>query len=490
MSASIYDRELQESTLFELFKTESYTDTVKALKVAQADIVAKLLTVKDGTWTKKRLKATQKLIDKEIAASYAGTLSTLQGELPGVADVTAKNVLLTKFNKVPTKTITQITSNQLQVQGYSATDLFGTISDNHARQLRVLVGAGVAQGKTSKTIANELISKNSKLSKGQLKNAIFTTVTEARSVVRHESYRELEKLGVITGYQYVATLDGRTTEYCRDHDGRNYWRKIDEIQSEINVHFNCRSVFTPLTKTTEDTTRASMAGQIPDENYSSWFARQDDSFQRSVLGKQKYEAYKEGSYKIGGLPDVLGKAMTVEAIGNTLAVTAISDLSKEALERWTTESASLRAGYYSDDIDPGLAGLFQTDPTYNGSMYRGLTFKPSDPNLSKFTNLSVGDTFTDIAPTSWSADRQVGVNFGSFRKEKILFVLEDGQGYDIQDYAIQKYKYQKEVLLRPSETLIVTKVEIMTESYYDIFDIYEEQNWIAGTYRIITLRRK
>lgn len=494
MANSLYDRNLQESTLFELFQSESYSDTVKALKLAQTEITNKLLTVKDGTWTKKRLTSIQKLIDKEIAASYAGTLKTLQGELPGIADITAKNVLTKSFNKVPTKLIDQITADDFNVQGYHAKELFGTISSNHARQLRVLVGSGVAQGKPTKTIVNELMVKNSKLSKGQLKNAVFTTITEGRARVRHESYKQLEKLGVITGYQYIATLDSHTSEYCRNHDHRKYMNKtIDEIQGEINTHFHCRSIFAPLTKSTEDTTRSSQFGPIPEEPYGSWFGKQIEAFQKTVLGNKKFDAYQKGDYKVGGLPDVVGKVMTVEAIASTMAAIGQEAINlQEALERWTTESASLRAGYYSDDIDPGMESLFGTAPTYDGTMYRGLTFKPSDPNLSKFGSegLNVGDTFTDIAPTSWSTDRQVGVNFGSFRKEKILFVLEDGQGYDIQDYAIQKYKYQKEVLLRPSETLIVTKVEIMTENYYDIFDIYEEQNWKTGSYKIITLRRK
>jgi len=322
MAHSIYDRNLQESTLFELFESEAYSDTIKALKLAQAQIVAKLLTVKDGTWTKKRLTRIKKLIDKEIAASYAGTLKTLQAELPGIAEVTSKNVLLTKFDKVPEKTIATITASTFNVQGYSAKELFKTMSDNHARQLRVIVGAGVAQGKSSQTIARQLQAKNSKLSKARLKNAIFTTVTEARAATRHESYKQLEKLGVITGYQYVATLDGRTTEYCRDHDNRIYRKNIEEIQGEINTHFHCRSVFAPLTKSSNVSTRASQFGEVVDESYGQWFKKQSDSFQKSVLGKKKFEAYKAGSYKIGGLPDVVGKTMNVAAISSVLATSA------------------------------------------------------------------------------------------------------------------------------------------------------------------------
>lgn len=323
MANSLYDRNLQESTLFELFQSEALSDTLKALKLAQATITAEILAIEDNTWTKKRLTKVQKMINTEIAAAYAGLLPNLQGELPGLVEITMKNVLLTDFTSVPTKVISAITSKTFNVQGYDAQELFGTISENHARQLRVMVGAGVAQGKPSQKIVNDVMMKHSSLSKGQLRNAVFTTITEARAAARHESYSQMEKLGVITGYQYVATLDGRTTEYCRDHDGRMYKNKsINEIASEINVHFHCRSVFAPVTATSSHETRASMNGEIPDETYGSWFSRQPDHFQRKVLGAKKYEAYKAGSYKIGGLPDVVGQTLTAASIAATLSKTA------------------------------------------------------------------------------------------------------------------------------------------------------------------------
>jgi len=319
---SIYDRELQESTLFELFRSNAYSDTAKALQLAKQEIAQRILAIEGNTWTKKRLKAVQREIDQKIKAAYAGTLSTLQGELPGIAEVTAKNVLLGKFARVPTKVIDEITSGTFAVQGYEAKDLFKTLSDNHARQLRVIVGAGVAQGKTSQTIVSEIITKNSKLTRGQLKNAIFTTVTEARAHVRHDSYKKLEATGAIEGYQYVATLDSRTTEYCRNHDGRMYRKNIEEIQGEINVHFHCRSVFAPITKSSTATVRASTFGQVPDEPYSEWFKRQSDQFQKATLGSKKFAAYKAGDYKIGGLPDVVGKVMAIEGIAAALSRTA------------------------------------------------------------------------------------------------------------------------------------------------------------------------
>jgi len=320
--AYTYDRSLQEGTLFEMFEADAYTDTLKALKLAQQEIVMKILSIKGDTWTKRQLTEVRTLIDVEIAKAYTATLSTLQAELPAITSITAQNMLLTQFTKVPTAVLDAVTSNNFEVQGYTAKNLFKTTSDNHARQLRVLVASGVSQGKTTPTIINELIQKNSRLSKGQLKNAIFTTITEARAVSRYDSYDKMQKSGVIQGYEYVAALDSRTTEYCRNHDGRRYYKDIDEIQKYINVHFNCRSIFVPITKSTKIETRASQFGPVPNETYSKWFGRQNESFQRKTLGTNKFNLYKSGSYKIGGLVDATQRVLTLAAIKETLQKTA------------------------------------------------------------------------------------------------------------------------------------------------------------------------
>jgi SPP1 gp7 family putative phage head morphogenesis protein len=221
------------------------------------------------------------------------------------------------FYKVPTKVIDEITKSTRLIQGYEAKELFKVTSDNHARQLKVLVGAGVAQGMPASKIIQNIKQKSTKLTKGQLKTSVFTSITEARAVTRHDSYKKLESLGVVKGYEYVSTLDSRTSEYCRDHDGRKYYKEIDEIASEINVHFNCRSVFKPISS--KETTRASIDGPVPaNETYSEWFKRQPEDFQKTTLGSKKFKAYKSGAYKIGGLPDVRGTSLSLEKINETL----------------------------------------------------------------------------------------------------------------------------------------------------------------------------
>ena len=318
--SSYYDRILQESTLFELFESEAYSDTEKSLRIALVSINDQLMKVDGKTWTAKRLKDVQSSVNDEITKAYGGLFSTLNDETKDIGKLVASNM----NTKVPISTINEINTPKRLVQGYEAKNLFKVTQDNHARQLNVLIGSGVSQGKSVASMVRDIATKNSKLTKGQLKNAVFTSVTEARAAARHESFKKLEKSGVIDGYEYVAVLDSRTTEYCRDHDNLKYWKSIEDIQNKINVHWHCRSVFVPITKSTNVESRASQFGPVPNESYGEWFSKQSPDFQKATLGK-KYDSYKGGSYSVGGISDIA-------ATGVALSLAEISTLINQPTE--------------------------------------------------------------------------------------------------------------------------------------------------------------
>ena len=98
---------------------------------------------------------------------------------------------------------------------------------------------------------------------------------------------------------------------------RSFECTLNERQESFNVHFHCRSVFAPINE--EIGKRASTFGEVDGNiTYGKWFGMQDANFQRTTLGNKKYKAYKDGSYKIGGLTDVRGKNLSLNTIENTL----------------------------------------------------------------------------------------------------------------------------------------------------------------------------
>ena len=297
------DLNMKEQSLFEIYNSPAYNDTFIALKLADEKIQKAILKTK-GDWTKKKLNEIKAEINNEINKAYGGLFENMQTEVSAVSQVIA-GAYVSNYS-LPNSVIDDLINSNRQIQGYGFKELFDTTEANHARQLRVLLSSGVAQGQTALQIAREIGVKNSKLSKGQLKTNIYTTIADSRAVARHKSYEQLEKEDIIKGYIYDATLDGRTTIYCREHDQRKYYKPINEISHLINTHFNERSVFRPITETTQDSRRASQLGQVENQNYETWFKSQSKEFQKSTLENRRYSDFLNNKYKVKGLSDLNG----------------------------------------------------------------------------------------------------------------------------------------------------------------------------------------
>jgi len=305
-----YDLAFKEQTLFELLEAPSKTDIEKTLKLALHNIIDEIELTNDN-FTRKRLNELFALIVSEISPAYKQLFDDLQQDAVEASAIAYSAYL---GATLPKSTIEEIVNQNRLIQGYQFKDLIKATSDNHIRQLKRIVGAGVAQGKPSHEIIKDLRFKDSKLICHQLNNVVYTYISESRATTRHKAYKELN----IDCFEYVATLDSRTSEYCRNHDGRKYHKSIEEIQGEINVHFHCRSVFIPCVDTKHK--RASQFGEVDGSTtYGEWFKLQDEAFQKKVLGKKKFEAYKKGKYKVGGLSDVKGKELSLKDIKDTLA---------------------------------------------------------------------------------------------------------------------------------------------------------------------------
>ncbi|MEG1856410.1 MAG: phage head morphogenesis protein, partial [Acinetobacter sp.] len=58
--------------------------------------------------------------------------------------------------------------------------------------------------------------------------------------------------------------------------------------------------------------REGLVGQVnANTKFPTWFAKQDEAFQKSWLGDARYKLYKEGGYKIEKFLDPLGKEYTL-----------------------------------------------------------------------------------------------------------------------------------------------------------------------------------
>lgn len=315
---TIYDILLSNATLLELYRSKGLTDTQISLQNALG-LINKRIEKTQGKWTTQKLNAIKKLIQDEITKSYGGLYESIQDESTAIAQITYNSIVGASMSaSIPVALINDLTKSNRLIQGYEFKELFKLTQDNHARQLRVSLASAIGAGMTPTEITRELNKKNESLTRGQLATNVRTVIFDSANEASYKSYAKLEKDGFIDYYEYVAVLDSRTSEVCRNSDGRKFYMPIDEIpKGEIpSRHFNCRSKLVPANKySRQDGTRASQFGSVPaNENYSTWFSKQPASYQKSVLGNTKYNAYKSGVYKIQSLPDVVGKNIDLDKL--------------------------------------------------------------------------------------------------------------------------------------------------------------------------------
>ncbi|RZG63570.1 phage head morphogenesis protein, partial [Acinetobacter bouvetii] len=203
------------------------------------------------------------------------------------------------------------------------------IAANLRKKVEYVIRDGVSQGQTNQQIVQRIKGRKANDYKDGLlassRSSIERQVRTARSHISTATYIDTYKA---LGYEYVkviATLDGRTCKYCASIDGDVY--AIDDAtRPHFPVHPNNRTTYVPCGKDGEiaglrpfvmderkvkdmpKEERKHLIGQLDaNTSFKEFFEQSDEFFQRTWLGKSKYELYKKGEYSIDKFADPLNK---------------------------------------------------------------------------------------------------------------------------------------------------------------------------------------
>lgn len=190
--------------------------------------------------------------------------------------------------------------------------------------------SGYAEGRTTQQIITSI--KGSKTVKGasipksksNTERVVRTALNHVATTSRQRTYKENRSL--VVGYQWLSTLDSRTSPICRDRDLTVYYYK-DKFNPLPPAHDYCRSTTTPelndnnpLKQKKGDGTRASRGAkggkQVSDNlSYYDWLKKQPASFQDQALGKTKGLIFRNS-----GLTADEFKAVSVNQFGKPLTI--------------------------------------------------------------------------------------------------------------------------------------------------------------------------
>ena len=213
--------------------------------------------------------------------------------------------------------------------GQTVEKAFRGIAERQQQQLARHIRQGVFSGETTQQIARQMIGRLdfaqkgnvrqiaaaggdvTKLANYQVRTIVRTSINQVQNQASQAVYAANKK--VSPKYEYVATLDSRTSAICMRLDGREFEYNKGPTPPQ---HFNCRSTTVPvvdfdglqkkypsLEKPPASVldTRPSITGRVPQgTTYGNWLLQQDRDLQIKTLGSEgKVRIFKKAAKKEG-----------------------------------------------------------------------------------------------------------------------------------------------------------------------------------------------
>ncbi len=192
---------------------------------------------------------------------------------------------------------------------------------------------GVVQGSTTDEIVRSIRGTKAAgysdgildISRRSAQSIVRTAVSHVSNVAAQETWQENSH--VVKAWQFLATLDSRTTITCAGLSGRSFPLGQGPIPPR---HIRCRSVSIPVTKSFRELgvdadevpkgKRASMDGQVAgDTTFSSWLTAKGAATQDQILGKTRADLFRSGKLDLAQFIRNDGTVLTLEQLKSSHA---------------------------------------------------------------------------------------------------------------------------------------------------------------------------
>jgi len=202
------------------------------------------------------------------------------------------------------------------------------IGQNEKIRIEAIIRQGIAEGQSTKAIADTVLKEGYKVTKNQANGLVVTASTHVYSEADHQVYKMNEK--ALQGWQYVAVLDSRTTPLCSHLDGQIF--PISDTEHLPPRHWYCRSTTLPIVKSYEDLAKLEGVAQIRKRNlvgltpkevafydgqspmresYNEWLKRQPTEVQLRHLGDtKKLELFRGGQLTVDQFTKPTGESVS------------------------------------------------------------------------------------------------------------------------------------------------------------------------------------
>ena len=270
--------------------------------------------VDSGPWTTQLYRDTLKAAERvaanaweeyrpEFATMLGQTASTEAEWMVGVVrDASPIDLRLA----LPTATTLRASYLNRPIEGKFLADWFADETADTARRFTETINTGLAQGQSMRQMQSAF-RRQVEIKARHAETMVRTAVTHTSSSARRLVAAENEDV-IRDRWQFLATLDTRTSDTCKALDGRTF--EHDEGPYPP-VHPNCRSTVLILTKSIDEilgtkgaqdappAARASMNGRVPPgTTYPEWLRSQPAAVQDMALGRTRARLFRSGEVEI------------------------------------------------------------------------------------------------------------------------------------------------------------------------------------------------
>ena len=340
VNEALQDRAIRHALALNAYSRGLSDQIVRLLNSADADLVerlaARLVAIKErgfdtGPQTTKRLKV---LLDELSAIN-----STIYGEVEAalVDDLVDFSAAEAGFQKAALDTVIGVELGtglpaprrlgaivtETPIQGNLLSSWIEGMASGRVQRVEQQIRLGLVASETTDQIvarvrgtrANQYRDGVLDISRRSAQAMVRTAASHVSNVAAQETWKA--NAHVVRGWQFLATLDGRTTITCAGLSGS--FHPIGEGPIPPR-HIRCRSVSVPVTKSFRELgvhadelpkgKRASMDGQVAaDTTFSDFLRKKDTAFQDDLLGPTRAQLWRDG--KIKDLSDFIKNDGTV-----------------------------------------------------------------------------------------------------------------------------------------------------------------------------------
>jgi SPP1 gp7 family putative phage head morphogenesis protein len=334
---------------------------MQVMQAADAELTSKLLGYSGkGSYTSAWLKQSAEDVKAAVYAGNQKTYDALVGELQQLAQIVAEKEIkvmgsglgqgpAADAQGIPKKTLdmlkvegdryvfnfTRPSTDQMvalvetaPIQGGLLKDWFATLGGEKQHLLNRNIRMAAAEGNTIEEMVQRLAgTKAGGYKDGILnitrRNAEAVMRTAVNNVSNQAAHLTMQaNTDLVTGWTFVATLDGRTTVTCATLSGTNWPLGDGPVPPR---HIRCRSFQVPKIKTWEELgvpikeippgSRASASGEV-DANitFSKWLEGQPKDVQNEILGATRADLFRKGDLDLKNFANEYGQVYSLKEL--------------------------------------------------------------------------------------------------------------------------------------------------------------------------------